>query len=370
MSDKDEIKELFQKELGNYQAKVNPNLWKAVQSGISSSAAASGAGSSIGIAGKLVIGIATLSVITVGAFMFVNSNENATESQTSTQKIIKEENLVGEEKLEKETSEVKFENKNKSEKTYKKTPQTTPQSENQVIESPEKVETLHQKDQKVVAENHKSKEQNLRNEENSKATKAENTNQQKSNLATQEEPSPKTIEKEKRIDLSSVTIEIDQSKNQYVNFQAKHLPKEAQITWDFDDGTIKRTPRVEHFYPNPGKYLVELHVQVGEEQISKFTEIEILVQGEIGELPNVFTPNGDGKNDFLFIKSQGLKTFQITVLNKNQKVVYSSNNPDFKWNGMDLNGTPIEAGTYVYIIVAEDEVGNTINKYQHLKIHR
>lgn len=77
MSDKDNIKELFQKELGNYKAKVDPSLWNGIQAGLGSAGAA-GAGSSIGFAGKIIIGASIATAITVGSILLVNNNKKST----------------------------------------------------------------------------------------------------------------------------------------------------------------------------------------------------------------------------------------------------------------------------------------------------
>ena len=74
-------------------------------------------------------------------------------------------------------------------------------------------------------------------------------------------------------------------------------------------------------------------------------------QGEVVEelkvnVPNIFTPNGDGKND-LFHLSYNYKpqSFRIDIFARNGKKVYSSENPDFKWDG---GGCLF--GTYFYVM--------------------
>jgi gliding motility-associated-like protein/uncharacterized repeat protein (TIGR01451 family) len=61
---------------------------------------------------------------------------------------------------------------------------------------------------------------------------------------------------------------------------------------------------------------------------------------------NVFTPNGDGKNDTFLIDN--LKSFEeneLTVINRWGNIVYKTKNYNNEWNGNELND-----GTYFYII--------------------
>ncbi len=90
----------------------------------------------------------------------------------------------------------------------------------------------------------------------------------------------------------------------------------------------------------------------------------------LGTLPNTFTPNGDGKNDVLFIESSGLEDFTFVVLNSKQQVVYETSDVNFKWDGTTLQGNPIENGVYSYYFIARDKLGAPVKKFMKLSVHR
>ena len=85
-------------------------------------------------------------------------------------------------------------------------------------------------------------------------------------------------------------------------------------------------------------------------------------------LPNVFTPNGDGTNDYLETKIEGVTEFSVVVLNENGKVVYQSQDTDFKWDGTLPNGDKVLQGSYVYYITGKDSEGKLVSKHSRLTI--
>ncbi len=87
-------------------------------------------------------------------------------------------------------------------------------------------------------------------------------------------------------------------------------------------------------------------------------------------MPNAITPNGDGINDALSLESHGLTDFNVVILDALNNLVYSSTDPNFKWNGTLLNGDPAPAGTYQYYFTAKDENGTWCNQFSSLNILR
>lgn len=90
---------------------------------------------------------------------------------------------------------------------------------------------------------------------------------------------------------------------------------------------------------------------------------------EIGQLPNVFTPNNDSENDFFYISVKGLQDFVLTVLNEKNETVFRTTDPDFKWDGRDQQGNLLPAGNkYVYFFSGKDGQGNPVTRYNKLEI--
>jgi gliding motility-associated-like protein len=73
-------------------------------------------------------------------------------------------------------------------------------------------------------------------------------------------------------------------------------------------------------------------------------------------IPEGFTPDGDGKNDFFFIKGLNGRPVKLTIFNRWGNKVYEKSDYDNSWNGyvnttaITLGSNKVPAATYYYII--------------------
>lgn len=93
-------------------------------------------------------------------------------------------------------------------------------------------------------------------------------------------------------------------------------------------------------------------------------------QFSIGSLPNVFTPNRDGANDYFEIESKNLTDFHVVVINGKNAVVFESKDPDFRWDGRNQAGEEVEEGNYVYFVTAKEFGTEKPKRYSPLLIKR
>lgn len=68
------------------------------------------------------------------------------------------------------------------------------------------------------------------------------------------------------------------------------------------------------------------------------------------ELPNVFTPNGDGKNDiFRPFPYRAIESVEMTIFNRWGGIVFQTTDPDILWDGTNREtGERVSDGTYYY----------------------
>jgi gliding motility-associated-like protein len=79
------------------------------------------------------------------------------------------------------------------------------------------------------------------------------------------------------------------------------------------------------------------------------------------EIPNVFTPNGDGFNDLFAFKNHELWELETCIRNRWGMVVFEGKN-DHWWDGT-IQGQPAAEGVYFYTVTARNQFG------QHKEFH-
>ncbi len=75
-------------------------------------------------------------------------------------------------------------------------------------------------------------------------------------------------------------------------------------------------------------------------------------------LPNVFTPNGNGQNDYFtpILPYRYVQSIDIDIFNRWGQVMFHTINPEIMWNGNDeSSGMPCPDGVYYYVCVVNEE---------------
>jgi gliding motility-associated-like protein len=127
-------------------------------------------------------------------------------------------------------------------------------------------------------------------------------------------------------------------------------------SWNFGD-TIGTSTSVNptYIYNNDGTYTVLLQASnsrgCSDTATLKITVNEIFAL----EIPNIFTPNGDSKNDsFKMIKAKGIRDFVCVIYNRWGLKVFEFNDKSGIWDGSKNSD-----GVYYYIVKYTDKDGNS-----------
>ncbi|WP_164675187.1 PKD domain-containing protein [Anditalea andensis] len=122
-----------------------------------------------------------------------------------------------------------------------------------------------------------------------------------------------------------------------------------EFGWDFGDGNTSIARNPVHRYQRPGEYVVTLTMR-DLDGCTASIQKKIRITDYFLEIPNVFTPNGDGLNDHFFPKFVHITSLDLWVLNKWGEYIYHTNSMDDQgWDGT-LDNKIAPQGNYVYKI--------------------
>jgi gliding motility-associated-like protein len=134
----------------------------------------------------------------------------------------------------------------------------------------------------------------------------------------------------------------------------------TSAVWSFGDGNGANGDNVNHFYSTSGTFPIVLTVTGSNGCVNSYT-VSYVVDAVL-EVPNVFTPNGDGVNDFLKFKNlEVLGSNNIIILNRWGKKVFEQDNYKNDWNGGGHTD-----GTYFFILSVPDATPNVYKGYVQL----
>jgi gliding motility-associated-like protein len=136
--------------------------------------------------------------------------------------------------------------------------------------------------------------------------------------------------------------------------------------WNFGNGssiTNTTNASTSALYNAPGNYTVSLITKKGTCLDTAIKIIKVDMPSKL-EVPNIFTPNGDGNNDVFFLKASNLASIEVFVFDRWGNKVYETNSTtgNIAWDGKNFSGKECASGVYFYVIKAS---GKDDKKYEN-----
>jgi gliding motility-associated-like protein len=141
----------------------------------------------------------------------------------------------------------------------------------------------------------------------------------------------------------------------------------AMNSWNFGNGSSSSNTSDNSNYTAPGTYSVTLMITNSDGcQASVTKTLEVSDQALL--IPDIFTPNGDGKNDLFEIR--GIERYpnnELQVFNRWGNLVYSMKSYNNSWDGTpnakSMGSGKLPSGTYFYIFALNDGSGQVYRAY-------
>lgn len=127
----------------------------------------------------------------------------------------------------------------------------------------------------------------------------------------------------------------------------------VDVEWHFGDGTTATGSSVNHSYDLNIPYTVTVYVNQGSNctDTSEFYLDLTHTSDANFFIPNVFTPNSDGLNDYFDVKSNVCGFENVVIFDRWGLTVFESNDNNFRWDGTS-KGSILPQGVYIVLLKA------------------
>jgi len=123
--------------------------------------------------------------------------------------------------------------------------------------------------------------------------------------------------------------------------------------WQFGDNSGSNDFSPSHEYKDTGTYFIDLFVSTQNGCIDTISATVRVEKGFTFYIPNAFTPNGDGSNDFFKGLGTSIKTYEMRIFDRWGINIYTTESYDHPWDGR-INDTPVQSDVYIYKIWLTD----------------
>jgi gliding motility-associated-like protein len=140
-------------------------------------------------------------------------------------------------------------------------------------------------------------------------------------------------------------------------------------SWNFGDNVLNPTTNTSsqqnpsHTYSETGTYCATLIV-TNAAGCTDTTQLCVVIDPEFTFfIPNAFSPNGDGVNDFFFGKGEFIKEYEMSIFDRWGNMIFFTDDINKGWDGRANHGSEIaQQDVYVYVVKLKDNK-NQKHKY-------
>jgi gliding motility-associated-like protein len=119
--------------------------------------------------------------------------------------------------------------------------------------------------------------------------------------------------------------------------------------WDFGDMMYSSDQNPTHSYNSVGNYDVMLKITNDNGCVDSVIKKAYVVDRPALYVPNCFTPNGDGVNDYFFAAGINITDFTMYIFDRWGELVFSSHSINDHWDGR-YKGKFVSQGIYDYVL--------------------
>jgi len=128
--------------------------------------------------------------------------------------------------------------------------------------------------------------------------------------------------------------------------------------WNFGDSANPLPSFVQdpsHMYPGQGTYCVKLGVVNSYGCLDSTMQCLTVGPAFAFYVPNAFTPNGDGINDYFFGDGIGIKHYKMLIFDRWGNQIFTATSQTTRWDGTANGGSKVaQQDVYVYEFLIED----------------
>lgn len=139
--------------------------------------------------------------------------------------------------------------------------------------------------------------------------------------------------------------------------------------WDFGDSFTSTEVNPVHMYRKTGYFAACLTASNRTNcpaKVCKDVPTDIV---PLADIPTGFSPNGDGKNDVLYVRGANIQTMHLQIYNRWGELVFETNDQNTGWDGT-YKSKPQEMDAYAFVLDVTFFDGGTLHKQGNVTLLR